>query len=336
MAPYTLSPSGSGFCVIDGFPPLSAICHSVSSAPSACCYVVGPSGSCLSFDIATAIYEYDSNVCKLYVRKRFNGSTYDVSGNILSTVPCVSTGFLDAASVPLSSIGFFSFGQAAPSGYIPTYEVLGWTNCNQIQGSYGSEIVRSVKYANGNVDGSIISSAYITGPSSHGLGGLGLGKSNGMCGTLLYSGERVACQYAQIVTNADNAIPPDSIIRTAWPWNILGFDGLLGPTGFTDALDDQGNYWMAIGDVNNTNPYNDTNFVSFQQNYFKNYYTIIKVNANRKYEFFKTVLARTNWKEVDGDNLLSTLCLSKSFNLVEEEVNGTRMREGVMEALFQV
>jgi hypothetical protein len=333
MASHTFDLTSSGICVIDGFPPLTRICYSVSSAPSACCYIPGLSGNCLSFDPASAIYAYDSNVCKLYVKKKFDASTYDVSGNLLSIVPCISTGFIDISSIPLSSIGFFSYGQVSPSGYEAPYEVLGWVNCDEMYGSYGSEIVRAIKYENGVNNGGVISSAYITGPQSHGLGGLGLGKSSAMCGTLLYTGERVPCQYSQTLLSFNNYIPSDAIIRKSWPWNVLGFDGLLGPTGYTDALDDQGNYWIAIGDFNNTNPYNDSNFISFQNNRFKNYYTIIKINANKKYEFFKTVLARTNLKEVDGDNLLSTLCLSNSFDLVAEDIKGTRLREGIMESI---
>jgi hypothetical protein len=332
MTTVTNSLTGSGFCVIDGFPPLTAVCHSVSSAPGMCCYYPGSNGTCLSFDIITAKYVYDANVCGIYVSKTISISSVGLSGAITVT-PCVSSGILSVNSVPLSSIGFFSFGEVPPSGYSAPYTALGWVNCNQIYGSYGSEIVRSVRYENDTTNGAIVSSAYITGPQSFGLGGLGLGKSTSMCGKLLYSGNRISCQYSQFNNNPDQMVAVDSTIRKAWPWNVLAFDGLLGPTGYTDALDDEGNYWIAIGDINNTNPYIDTNFVSFEQNKFKNHYTIIKVDKSNKKDFFNTVLARTNWKEVDGSNLNSVLCLSESFNLINEDVRGTRLREGIQEAL---
>jgi hypothetical protein len=314
--------NGSSYCIIDGFPPLSPICVSVSSSPSACCYVPGNNGQCLSFDIASASYRYSDDVCKLLV-----STSITLSGNI----PCISSGLLDASSVPLSAIGFFSFGQPSPSGYVAPYTVLGWVKCNQEYNSYGSEIVRSYRYPNGAVSGGIVSSAYITGPQSFGIGGLGIGKSTAMCGSLLYGGERASCQYSQFSGNAFESIPSESTLNSAWPWNIIGFGGLLGPTGYTDAIDSQGNYWLAIGDTNNVNPYTDLQ--SIAQSKFKNYYTIIKVAADKKASFFKTVLARTNWKEVDSTNLSTILCLSDYYNLVDEKIKGTRLREGISEAL---
>jgi len=318
---------GSGYCIIDGFPPLTPICHSVSSAPSACCYYPGVNGQCLSFDIASASYQYSSNVCQLLV-----STSKIINGNI----PCISSGLVNASSIPLSSIGFFSFGQPSPSGYVAPYTILGWTECNQNYNSMGSEIVRSYRYSNGEVDGGIVSSAYVTGPQSFGIGGLGLGKSTAMCGSLLYGGQRNPCQYSQFSNSALDTTPDDAIVNKAWPWNILGFDGLLGPNGYTDAIDSQGNYWIAIGDINNTNPYIDSQFVSFTQNKFKNLYTIIKVSADKKSEFFNTTLARTNWKEVDGANLNGIVCLSQYYNLLTEDIRGTRFREGIQEALNMV
>lgn len=323
MASFTKNVSGQSNCYINGFPPLSAICYSVSADPLSCCYIPGPFGQCLSYDIQSAEYEYRSDVCRIYI-----SSVKTISGNT-----CVLDQFVDASTMPLSSIGFFSSSNPAPSGFVAPYTALGWISCNQDYQPLGSEIVRSYKYSNGNTDGGIISSAYITGPRSHGLGGLGLAKSNALCGSLLYSGDRAPCQYSQFNNKMNGAIPSDIVIGTSWPWNIIGFDGLLGPTGFTDAIDDVGNYWMAIGDFNNTNPYTDANFVSFNKNSFKNLYTIIKINAFNKADFFRTVLAKTNWKEVSGHNLESTICLSESFNLVNEGVKGTRLREGILETI---
>ena len=332
MTTSTASLSGVGQCLIDGFPPLSAICYSVSSAPSACCYMPGVSGQCISFDIETAQYTYDANVCMLYVAETASITSSSISGN----TPCAITHFLSPSSVPLSAIGFFSFGQVPPIGYVAPYKALGWINCQQLSTSFGSEIVQSVRYNNGNVNGGLVSSAYITSPNSFGLGGLGFGKSTGLCGSLLYVGNRASCQFSPFDLTQNGAKPQDNNIRKAWPWNVLGFDGLLGPTGYTDALDENGNYWLAIGDINNTNPFTDTGFVSFEQNKFKNFYTIVKVDATKKSEFFKTVLGKTNWKEVDGKNLSSIICLSQSYDLVAETVDGTRYREGIMEALNMI
>ena len=323
---------GSDLCIVDGFPPLTPICYSVSAQPGVCCYMPGLSGQCLSTDIATAEYTYDSNVCTLYVSTPITITALDVSGNPIQ-VPCVSAGLLDPYSVPLSAMGFFSFGQVAPSGYTAPYKAIGWIPCIATYNSYGSEIVRGIKYSNLLTDGGLVSSAYITGPQSFGLGGLGFGKSSAMCGRLLYSGERAPALYSQFHTSLNDEMPEDAAIGAAWPWNIIGFDGLLGPSGYTDAIDDEGNYWIAIGDINNTNPYTDKNFVSFDQLSFKNFYTIIKISVDKKSEFFNTVVARTNWKEVDGNNLASTLCLSNSFDLIAEDIRGTRYREAVLEAV---
>lgn len=324
----------SANCIINGFPLLTATCYSVSSAPSGCCYVPGVSGECLSYDIEHAKFAFDPSVCRVYVTTPINiALTTDPSG---AMVPCVSAGLLDPSVVPLSAIGFFSYGEIPPIDYVAPYTAIGWEKCNNNINSYGSEIVRSIKYSNGVTDGGFLSNAYITGPKSFGIGGLGLGKSNGLCNSLLYSGDRTGCQYSQMSVDVKESIPSDETISKAWPWNVLGFDGLLGPTGFTDAIDDQGNYWMAIGDSGNTNPYVDTNFSSFGNNPFKNHYTIIMVNKLKKFEFFKTVLARTNWKEVDSNNLSAILCLSQSFDLVKEDIRGSRYREGILEALNMI
>lgn len=311
-------------CYINGFPAISPVCVSGVSGVSGCCYVAGVSGSCASYDVSAAKYAYDSSVALLHL-------SVNVSGSPLVT--CISSGLFSPNSIPLSAIGFFAPTEVAPSGYVPMYNVIGWYKNASVEGGYGSEFVRGIKYNNSTKFGGLVSSAYITGPRSFGIGGLGLGKSTALCGQLLFTGDKTPCKYDSDITEANRAIPADSLISKAWPWNIIGFDGTIGPAGFTDAIDDNGNYWIAIGDIHNTNPYRDTDFVSFENNNFKNFFTIVKVNASKKEEFFKTVLGRTNWDEVDGNNYNAVMCLSESFDLISEDIRGTRYREAILETL---
>ena len=302
-----------GLCLIDGFPPLVPICYTAVPATSSCCYVLNITGGCFSTDIAFANFTYAPNVSNLLV--------VPTSGSLSITGACASSFIISPANLPLTGIGFFGFGQT-PTSY--PYQVLGWYDSSQYAG-YGSEIVQTKKYSDNS---SLISSGYITGPSSYGLGGLGFGKSNGLCGKLLYSGSKVSCKYS---VTTDEQLPSDLQLQKAWPWNIIGFTGILGPKGYTDAVDDSGNYWIAIGDINNTNPY-DLNG-DFQNISFKNNYTIIKVANDKKTDFFKTILAKTNYDEVNASAVATLLCLSQKFNLFDEDVRGVRYREAILETL---
>jgi hypothetical protein len=223
-----------------------------------------------------------------------------------------------------------------PSGLQPVYAnpsfsctVAGVTgqNCG-----FGSEIVRSVSFSTGtsSVTGACVSTAYITGPESFGLGNFGLGKSQAYGRRLLWNGASTACVYSSNLAQSNN-IPSDEVLRTSWPWNVLAFDGLIGPRGFTDAIDADGNYWMAIGDNLNTNPYAGN--VTFSTGNFTNKYTIIKILAANKAAFLKTILARTNILDINR-NYMPIKCLSEVVDATTAGyLNGARYREGIIEAL---
>lgn len=223
-----------------------------------------------------------------------------------------------------------------PNGIHPVYSIPSFTctvsaasgqNCG-----YGSEIVRAVSFNIGSssTTGACVSTAYITGPESFGLGGFRLGKSQAYGRKLLWNGLSKDCIYSSN-PQLNQAIPDDDVIRSSWPWNILGFDGLIGPKGFTDAFDAAGNYWLAVGDNLNINPYiGNTTFVTSN---FKNKYTIIKILANKKDEFLKTILARTNLLDINR-NYLPIKCLSEAVDATTVGfLNGARYREGIIEAL---
>jgi hypothetical protein len=215
---------------------------------------------------------------------------------------------------------------AIPS-YTCTVSAASGQNCG-----FGSEIVRSISFNTGSssVTGACVSTAYITGPESFGLGGFRLGKSQAYSRRLLWSGASTSCTFSGNSALLD-VIPEDDIIRKSWPWNILAFDGLIGPRGFTDAIDSSGNYWLAVGDNLNVNPYEGTN--TFTNSNFKNKYTIIKVLAANKPAFLKTILARTNLLDINR-NYMPIKCLSEVVDATEAGyLNGARYREGIIEAL---
>lgn len=223
-----------------------------------------------------------------------------------------------------------------PMGMLPVYASPSFSctvsgasgqNCG-----FGSEIVHAVSFLaeSAATTGALVSTAYITGPESFGLGGFRLGKSQAYGRRLLWNGPRTSCAYSD---NADlnNVMPEDDTIRAAWPWNILGFDGIIGPRGFTDAFDVDGNYWLAVGDNLNVNPYIES--TSFETGNFKNKYTIIKILAAQKDDFLKTILARTNILDINR-NYMPIKCLSEAVDATEVGyLNGARYREGIIEAL---
>lgn len=238
-----------------------------------------------------------------------------------------------------SSFALNSVISGGPLGMTPVFSSPSFTcSVSGVSGQncgFGSEIVRSVVFSgSSSITGACISTAYVTGPESFGLGMFKLGKSQAYGRKLLWNGKAKACTYSSDTTKA-NEIPTDDTIRKSWPWNVLAFDGVIGPRGFTDAIDSQGNYWMAIGDNLNTNPYSNST-VTFTNTNFKNKYTIIKVLNQNKAAFFKTILAKTNILDITR-NYMPIKCLSQAVDATTVGyLNGARYREGIIEALNMI
>ena len=199
-------------------------------------------------------------------------------------------------------------------------------NIRDIQGSnkaYGSQIVRTKKYINGSIRGLKVSKAIIAGPDSYGIGMLGYGKSKAYNGQLLHLGNRTPVTYSGVISGA--YIPSEDMINQAWPWNIIGKKGLLGPKTYTDMIDSNGDYWFAFGEKDNNKEIEDNNG-DIDVNY-KNSYVIGLVKAANIGNLMKTALAGSNYiqaKEVI-DNFDNYYSLSLNGSV------GSRFRDAILE-----
>ncbi len=185
--------------------------------------------------------------------------------------------------------------------------------------SNGCEIVRKIeKYENGVR----LSRAVMASPSSNGIGLYNIGKSNG------YGSKPF--DYGGVKRFIENEIPSDNDILESFPWIALGESGLVGPTGMVEMIDEDGNYWIAIGDSDNLNP------SQHSTEDFINTYTIMMIPESKIDEFKKLVLAPDNYE----DCILQTSDFDKkdwsgeSVSRRERtyvSTRGSRNREGFLE-----
>jgi hypothetical protein len=171
----------------------------------------------------------------------------------------------------------------------------------------GAEVVRSVKFDN---NAARLSRAVVA--EADGIGMIDYGLSTGIG----VSGQPFdfPVDHAQIATT----LPSYSDLQSSFPWNALSDDGLLGPQGVTDMIDDGGNYWMAFGDKLNINEKDDITGEDFI-----NSYSILRVPADKVAEFQKTVIGHKNYTEAYTtwrDFRLYELGLG--FQTSENEVSG--------------
>jgi hypothetical protein len=191
----------------------------------------------------------------------------------------------------------------------------------------GSQIIHAKTYTNNGKTGMRMSRAIIAGPYSRGIGMLDYGKSQAFGKKLLHNGDRQPCTYK---ANENTTFhPSDSTIKKSWPWNIIGQGGTIGPKGFTDLIDGEGNYWFAMGEKYN---YEEVEKASSANVNYKNSYVIGMVKASNLSEFMKTAIAKTNYLQakqtLDAINLFAP---GNNYTLYGTENTGSRFREGVLE-----
>lgn len=202
------------------------------------------------------------------------------------------------------------------------------------------EFIHAQKFTNlNNGDtASRISRAVVAGPNTYGIGGFNLGKSKGIDfnGTDVFSisGDKQDILFDETESNIIQ-IPDYERLLKSWPWNIIGPGGRQGTKGFTDAIDEEGNYWFAMGDPQNfSDEITDFNFQRYN-----NSYVIAKVSSENISGFNKTALAYTNYvkaseaysvaeKEISSfsgtDPILSTVATAE----------GARFREALYECIL--
>lgn len=185
--------------------------------------------------------------------------------------------------------------------------------------------------------GARITRAVVAGPETYGIAGLNLGKSRGIdfndTDVFELSGNRQDVLFDPSVTLSTQK--PDYFrLLKAWPWNVLSPSGRQGPRGYTDIIDNEGNYWFAMGDPKNF----DDVIEDFNKERYKNVYTIIKVNKNNFTNFRKTILAYTNLDRAEETvnfaqtSINSATGITAVLNTVNES-EGARFREGIYEAI---
>jgi len=247
---------------------------------------------------------------------------YDVLGNITENIrvvdvptsyTCIAE-FISGGTVYLSGGSFYTSGG--------TLVISGGQECGA-----GSQIVHAKTYDNNGKTGLRMSRAIIAGPHSRGIGMLDYGKSQAYNKELLHKGDRQPCTYKV----NENVIyhPSDSVLNKAWPWNVIGQGGTIGPKGFTDLIDGAGNYWFAMGEKYN---YEEVENASSGDVNYKNSYVIGMVKNSNLSELAKTAIAKTNYNQakqtLDSINLFAP---DTDYSLVGSENVGSRLREAVLE-----
>lgn len=183
-----------------------------------------------------------------------------------------------------------------------------------------SQIINSQAYLNGQNRVTQVSQGFIFGPNNNGLFNTNIGKSSAYDGDLLVN----SLQHLIFDENNQSAQKPSyEKLRNSFPWNVIGHDGELGPKAYVDLFDENGNYWLALGDKNNIN-INDIN----ENVTYKNIYTIIKINSDKISEIEKTINSKINLKLAN---------MSKEYVDDTQElfinIRGTRFVEGIKELL---
>jgi hypothetical protein len=211
------------------------------------------------------------------------------------------------------------YGQEDSADIIAEREVYIQPSSLVSPSSEGCEIVNKITKNNGSIR---ISRSVLANSSSGGIGVLDAGKSTG------YEGKPF--NYGGVKRFIENEIPTDYELNLSFPWNAIGPEGVVGPTGMVEMIDDSGNYWIAIGDEDNKIP------SQFSSDDFINTYTIMMVPENKVDEFENLVVSLDNYE----DSLLQVQTFDKK-DWSEETVSarrgtyvstrGSRNREGFLE-----
>lgn len=194
---------------------------------------------------------------------------------------------------------------------------------------FGSQIIHAKTYTANGTSGVRLSRAIIAGPYSRGMGMLDYGKSQAYNKELLHRGTRKPCTYK---VNENNTFhPADSTIGAAWPWNIIGQAGTIGPKGYTDLLDSAGNYWFAMGEKDNYREIEEGG--SGNVNY-KNSYVIGMVKVDNIPELLKTALAKSNYVQArETVDAIARFSPDSNYNLIGSGNTGSRFREAILELI---
>ena len=260
-----------------------------------------------------------------YVRTAVLSGTdvgYDILGDITENIRVVdvSASYTCIAEVITGGTPYISGSSIYISG--GTVVLSGGQECGA-----GSQIIHAKTYTNNGKTGLRMSRAIIAGPYSRGIGMLDYGKSQAFDKKLLHRGVRQPCTYKEDENTSFH--PSDSTINKAWPWNIIGQGGTVGPKGFTDLIDSDGNYWFAMGEKYN---YDEIEKAGTANVNYKNSYVIGMVKQTNMTEFMKTALAKTNYIQADETlTAINRFAPSGGYTLYGTENVGSRFREGILE-----
>jgi hypothetical protein len=237
-------------------------------------------------------------------------------------------------SVRINQLKYFAYRHPSVWLWCPPYSQSGLQHIKDSEGFYiqssslvtsgdNAEVVRSIRKSGG---GARVTRAVMAGSNSTGIGNLDYGKCMASC-----SGKPF--DFGNSKLDIDANIPTDEEMISSFPWNVIGDNGILGCTGFTEMIDSNKNYWVAFGDSSNKNA------SQFKDSDFINTYTIIKVPFNKLKEFEETILAYDNYRYANIQvrdfqrKDWSEVAINPKFGTYVTEVRASRNREGFLEML---
>lgn len=107
-------------------------------------------------------------------------------------------------------------------------------------------------------------------------------------------------------------------LHNFFPWNIIGYKGILGPTGVAEMFDENGNYWIAFGDKGNLSEEE----LKKKNKPHTNTFTIIRILKEKVPALFNTAVERVN---------IYTALLKKQEYLLSKEKNQTLLLNNLPE-----
>jgi hypothetical protein len=188
---------------------------------------------------------------------------------------------------------------------------------SDVSGDFGSEIYQTSTYLVNSHKISTISKAIMVGNNSNGLFNTGIGKAENN----IKVNQRRPLIYD--IDQPIESIPDYENLKTSFPWNIIGHDGKIGPTGFCELIDENGDLFIAMGDVNNKN-INDID----EKIEYTNNYTIIKINKDKFEECKKLTSFKGTIAEIE--HILAYMQISNS-SIIDKK--GSRFIESINEII---